>query len=267
MKQKLLAGISAGLLTAAALTPTAAAKTVPVTVDGQLLSDACYLAEGVTAVPLRALCDALGGWQLTWDGASQTAQAVSGAFSVTACADPAAVTVDDVAYGSSGVFLRNGRTYVPLRTVCESLGLSVSWDSALGGAAVTTGSGDEMAYSEEDLYWLSRIISAESRGESLLGQIAVGNVVLNRVASDAFPNTIRDVIFDRQDGVQFEPVSNGTVYGEPTAQSVAAAKAVLAGSDAAGRCLYFYAPALSKGAWINANRTYYTTIGCHRFYL
>ena len=43
--------------------------------------------------------------------------------------------------------------------------------------------------------------------------------------------------------------------------------AALAGTDIVGGCLYFYAPALSQGTWIRANRTYYTTIGCHRFYL
>ena len=46
-----------------------------------------------------------------------------------------------------------------------------------------------------------------------------------------------------------------------------AAKAALAGTDIVGGCLYFYAPALSQGTWIKNNRTYYTTIGCHRFYL
>ena len=95
----------------------------------------------------------------------------------------------------------------------------------------------------------------------------MGNVVLNRVASREFPNTIPGVIFDRVDGVQFEPVSNSTVYNTPTAQSVEAAKRVLNGERVVGNALYFYAPALSQGVWINANRTYYTTIGCHRFYL
>ena len=71
----------------------------------------------------------------------------------------------------------------------------------------------------------------------------------------------------RVDGVQFEPVSNGTVYKTPTAQAVEAARRVLAGEKVIGNALYFYAPALSQGVWINANRTYYKTIGCHRFYL
>ena len=104
-------------------------------------------------------------------------------------------------------------------------------------------------------------------GESLEGQIAVGNVVLNRVRSTEFPESVQAVVFDRKDGVQFEPVSNGSVYDEPTARSVLAAKAALAGTDIVGDCLYFYAPALSQGTWIKNNRTYYTTIGCHRFYL
>ena len=95
----------------------------------------------------------------------------------------------------------------------------------------------------------------------------MGNVVLNRVESGQFPDTIPGVIFDRVDGVQFEPVKNGTVYDEPTAQSVEAARRVLEGENVIGDALYFYAPALSQGVWINANRTYAQTIGCHRFYL
>ena len=58
------------------------------------------------------------------------------------------------------------------------------------------------SYNEDDVYWLSRIISAESRGEPLEGQIAVGNVVLNRVRSSAYPNTIYGVIFDRKHGTR-----------------------------------------------------------------
>ena len=106
------------------------------------------------------------------------------------------------------------------------------------------------------------------RSESFQGQLAVGSVVMNRVASDEFPDTIREVVFDCKDGVQFEPVSNGTIYDEPSPLSVTAARQILSGGESVvGDCLYFYAPALSQGKWINANRTYYTTIGCHRFYL
>ena len=62
-------------------------------------------------------------------------------------------------------------------------------------------------------------------------------------------------------------MSNGTIYLEPTASSVLAAKLALEGADVVGESLYFYAPALSAGSWIVKNCTYYATIGCHRFYL
>ena len=261
MKRTLTALLA--LLTALLLIqPAAAARTVPVTVDDALLPGTSYLESGVTSVPLRHLLDALGGWTVSWQ--SGQAVAVNGSRTVQARPGASSFTVNGASYPGT-VFLRNGRTYVPLRSLCEALGLSVQWDSDLGGAAVR--SGKVRSYDTEDLYWLSRVISAESRGESLEGQIAVGNVVLNRVRSAEFPDSVQAVVFDRKDGVQFEPVSNGSIYDTPTPRSVIAAKAALAGTDIVGDCLYFYAPALSQGTWIRANRTYYTTIGCHRFYL
>lgn len=253
-----------GLMAAASLSATArAARVVPVQVDGQTLSGVSYLEDGVTYVPLRYLLNALGGWEVRWDSEARAAVAVSGSARLTA--DPAENTVTVNGETLSGqVTVTDGRTYVPLRLVAEALGGTAEWDPWLGGAAVTSAGAE---YDAMDLYWLSRIISAESGGEPLRGQIAVGNVVLNRVESDEFPDTIPEVIFDRVDAVQFEPVENGTVYRTPTAQAVDAARRVLDGESVIGEAMYFYAPALSPGVWINANRTYYQTIGCHRFYL
>lgn len=260
MKKQLLCGLLAAALLSL---PARAARTVPVQVDGEPLAGTSHLENGVTYVPLRYLLDALGGWEITWDSGSARAVASNSQFRLTA--DPAADTVNVNGTEYAGkVYVENGRTYVPLRLVCNLLGGSAVWDPYLGGAAVTSPDAD---YDAVDLYWLSRIISAESRGEPLTGQIAVGNVVLNRVASDEFPDTIPGVIFDRVDAVQFEPVANGTVYQTPTAQSVEAAKRVLDGEVVLADAMFFYAPALSQGVWINANRTYDTTIGCHRFYL
>ena len=243
--------------------PAFAARNVQVQVDGTLLSARSYVENGVTYVPLRSLLDAFGGWDLEWDSMEQEAVAVSSSTRLTADPANSTVTLGDTTYDAR-VTVENGRTYVPLRLVTEALGGTAEWDPYLDGAAVTS---PEAAYDAADLYWLSHIISAESGAEPLEGQIAVGNVVLNRVASEEFPDTIPAVIFDRVDGVQFEPVENKTVYRTPTPQSVSAAKQVLDGADAIGDAMYFYAPALSQGVWINANRTYYKTIGCHRFYL
>lgn len=254
-----------GLLAALVLTlPARAARTVPVQIDGTELDAVCYLESGVTYVPLRALLDALGSWEVRWDSRQRAAVAVSGDSRLTA--DPAADTVTvDGETRSGRVTVQEGVTYVPLRAAAELLGGAVEWDAHFQGAAMTSGSAKHNAV---DFYWLSRIISAESRGEPLEGQIAVGNVVLGRVESGDFPDTIPAVVFDVADGVvQFEPVENGTVYMEPTEQSVEAARRTLEGEKSLEGALFFYAPALSEGAWINENRTYLTTIGCHRFYL
>ena len=253
-----------GLLAAASLSLSAdAARTVPVQVDGAHLQGTAYLENGVTYVPLRHLLDAFGGWEIAWDHGAQQAVAVSD--SVRLSADPAENVImigEEILKGR--VTVENGRTYVPLRLVTEALGGSTEWDPYLAGAAVTSANASHDAI---DLYWLSRIIYAESGAETLDGQIAVGNVVLNRMASKEFPDSIPGVIFDRVDGIQFEPVENGTVYKTPSARSVEAAIRVLQGENTIGSAMYFYAPALSQGIWINANRPYLKTIGCHRFYL
>ncbi|MBP3285278.1 MAG: cell wall hydrolase [Clostridia bacterium] len=117
------------------------------------------------------------------------------------------------------------------------------------------------------VYWLSRIIEAEAAGESLKGKVAVGEVILNRVRSDEFPNTIWTVIFDTKFGIQFEPVANGSIYNTPSAESIKAAKIALDGSNYVGKCLYFLNPRIAQSNWISKNRVYYTTIGNHDFYL
>lgn len=204
--------------------------------------------------------------QISWSGGA--ARATASGLDLTAVPGQNYLTVNDRAlYIPDGVRAANGRVMVPIRVLAKALGGSVDW-SREAGVTLTVGSGrpGSPSYTQDDLYWMSRIISAESQGESLLGKIAVGTVILNRVASDEFPNDIRSVIFDREWGVQFTPVANGTIYHEPTAESVLAAKLCLEGARAAGDSLYFLAPKLSSNHWIINNRQYVTTIGAHQFY-
>ncbi|MCL6612725.1 MAG: LysM peptidoglycan-binding domain-containing protein [Peptococcaceae bacterium] len=121
-------------------------------------------------------------------------------------------------------------------------------------------------YSQADVYWLSRIINAEARGESQLGQIAVGAVILNRVNSPQFPGTIKDVIFQYVNGIpQFSPVEDGTIYMEPTPSAVKAAYSALAGNDPTYGALYFYNPQLtSYHNWVRS-RPVTVVIGNHVF--
>ena len=250
-----------GLLAAASLClPVQAARPAGLQVDGELLQTAAYVEEGTAYAPLRDLLDALGGWTVWWDGSA--ARAVSEGASLSA--EPGGVlTVNGTRYPCV-VDVVDGRTYVPLRLTAEALGGSVRWDPWLDGAAVTSPHAEHDAM---DYYWLARIIHAESGGEALEGQIAVGNVVLNRVASEDFPDSVPEVIFDTENGVQFEPVANGSVANQPTDLSREAARRALEGENTVGQVLYFFAPALSQGSWIDASRVYRQTIGCHRFYL
>jgi N-acetylmuramoyl-L-alanine amidase len=122
-------------------------------------------------------------------------------------------------------------------------------------------------YTDQDLYWLSRIIEAEAKGESYTGKVAVGNVVLNRVKSSLFPNTVKGVIFEYYKGIpMFSPVENGTIYNTPDLESINAAKAALNGERPVGSATYFFNPSLSKGTWIVNNKTYVSKIGDHAFY-
>ncbi len=170
-------------------------------------------------------------------------------------------------YVPTGVKLEDGCVMVPVRTLCKALGAQVVWNGENGRIAITSGSGPitsgDSFYNQEDLYWLSRIIYAESGNQSLEGKIAVGNVVLNRVASTQFPNTVYDVIFQRN---QFTPASNGRIQKTPTAECVIAAKLALEGANTAGNALYFINPSISSSSWFSRNCTYVATIGAHAFF-
>ncbi len=122
-------------------------------------------------------------------------------------------------------------------------------------------------FDADSLYWLSRIICAESCIEPYKGKLAVGEVVLNRVKSPNYPNTVKGVVFDKRYAIQFEPVANGTVYNTPDDECIKAAKECLKGVNVVGDCLYFLNPLMSQSTWIQNNCRFVMTIGSHDFYL
>lgn len=171
---------------------------------------------------------------------------------------------------SPATIMTNGRMYVPLTIVAKALGLEYTYTANgrianLRGSIKPLTSGSSF-YRSDEVYWLSRIISAESRGEPLLGQIAVGSVVMNRVKSSQYPNTIWSVIFDRKYGVQFSPILDGSIYNTPTESAVIAAKITLEGYRVNSSALFFLHPRLSSSSWIPKNRDYLFSIGKHDFY-
>ncbi|NLS44679.1 MAG: hypothetical protein GX969_02925 [Firmicutes bacterium] len=112
-----------------------------------------------------------------------------------------------------------------------------------------------------DLELMARVISAESKGEPYIGQVAVGAVILNRLDHPHFPNTISGVIFEPD---AFTAVSTGHVWGSPESSSYRAAQDAISGWDPSGGAIYYYNPAKATNWWV-ATRSYIVQIGKHIF--
>jgi len=231
-----------------------------------------YISKGTVFSPIRLMSDIFEG-DIKWDDNTKTATLTHNGdiLLFTNDSNIAEINGEKVKMPAKSHII-NGRLFVPVRFAAEQLGNTVDWDKTYYKVNITTkhSVSDEFkkhSYYEDNIFWLARIIEAESSGEPLHGKIAVGNVVLNRVNSKHYPNSIYDVIFDRKFGTQFQPVSNGTIYNTPSSESVVASKKALRGENTAGECLYFLNPKISTNTWIINNRTYYKTIHNHDFYL
>lgn len=114
---------------------------------------------------------------------------------------------------------------------------------------------------ESEAYLLARLIHGEARGEPYVGKVAVAAVVLNRVKSPSFPNTIAGVIY--QPGA-FDAVWDGQINLMPDSDSIRAAKDAMNGWDPSGGSLYYYNPSTATNAWI-WSRQVQLSIGKHAF--
>lgn len=248
------------------------AAPVNLTFEGQaVLSGEAAIINSVTYVPLRSFAELAGADSITWNPSTKTATVKKGATTLTVTDGAYYIVASGrYFYTSQKVLNINNRLFVPVRPLAKAFCIDVDWN-ANSRTVVLTSTGKTLVsgaqfYNSDDLYWLSRIINAEAGGESLYGQIAVGNVVLNRVAHKQFPNTVYGVIFDRVGGVQFTPVALGTIYRTPSASSIIAAKICLEGTSISNEILFFMNPRISTSNWISKNRPFAFTIGNHDFY-
>ncbi len=252
------------------LDPNAPWALVSAVVDGRRVLGA-RLIDSLTYLPLRSVCEDAG-YSVSWDAATKTAAVSGEKLQMTVKLGGTYLVANGrYIYLNGTVQLCDGMLYVPSRPLAKALGWSVEWDGSTRTATFTsTGetikSGDEF-YNESEVKWLAKIITAEAGGEPFLGQIAVGAVVLNRMRSPKYPNTIYGVIFDRVGGVQFEPTLNGSIWRDPSANAVIAAKLALEGTNPVGGSLFFLNPSIAKSSWIQRNRTFFVRIGHHDFYL
>lgn len=129
------------------------------------------------------------------------------------------------------------------------------------GLDSSSGGGSYGSYSSSDIWLLAKVIEAEARGESYVGQVAVGAVVLNRVESASFPDSISGVVY--QAGA-FSAVTDSNWSVSPSATSRKAAQDAINGWDPSYGCLYYYNPAKTSNRWIRT-RPVVTTIGSHVF--
>ena len=227
---------------------------------------------GVVYVPVQRFADLFGSFTTTYEQATERVTIKGKNLSVEVKVGDPYITVNErIFYTGHKVLSLGGWIFVPLASMSKAMGAQSSVKKGYYEAYVTSGDPSSVAwassyYNSTDLYWLSRIISAEAKGEPLAGQIAVGNVVLNRVRSSSFPNTVKGVIFDTKYGTQFSPTANGTIYNTPTSSAVMAAKICLEGYSLSTKALYFFNPSIATSSWISRTRPYIMTIGNHQFY-
>lgn len=202
------------------------------------------------------------------DGES-AANVVEETLNLTAQAGGSYIVANDrYLYAEDGLILLNGSIAAPIRVMAKVFNLTVNYDSeaqvilldhqAGANAYLTCGA---WFYNNDTLYWLSRIINAEGGNQPLEGQLAVGNVIMNRLADPRFPDTIYDVLFQKN---QFTPASTGSIMNEPNASSTIAAKLVMDGAQVVPTALFFNRA--GQSCYASRTRDYVTTIGAHAFY-
>lgn len=220
---------------------------------------------GIAYAAIRPVAQALDPMvEVLWDG--QTATLVHwGVMSLTATPGMSyVVTNERYLYVPNQVVTVNGSVMLPLDVLCKAFDATCishadgSFDLFTGSGALAYGG---QFYDSSDLYWLSRIINAESGNQPLNGKIAVGNVILNRVKDSRFPNSVYSVIFQKN---QFTPARTGSINRTPNAESVLAAKLCLDGAVALDNVLYFNQKGLR--CWAASNRPFVATIAGHNFY-
>lgn len=224
--------------------------------------------KGITYVSLAVMTRQLApNAQISWDGSAATV--VTDNLTLTA-------KVGELYVEANGRYLyvpelvqinQSNQVIVPLRVIAKAFDASVGYDAATGLTTVTGGSGGILSgdafYNTDDLFWLSRVIHRESGNQPMEGRMAVGNVVLNRVADPAFPGTVEGVLAQKN---QFTTYKSGVLAAtNPSEKSTIAAKLVMDGGEVEEtRGATFFDS--GSNSWAARNKRHIATIGGHKFY-
>lgn len=176
-------------------------------------------------------------------------------------------------YSANGFPCINGRVYVPV-SLAERL-FSVTaciQDGCIhvntSGICLPSGWAGyyEDTFGEDSVWWLSHIIHAEAYREGFEGHLGVGNVVMNRVASPLYPDTVAEVVSDTDYGLQFDGTTDEAFEEEPDSVSLITAYLALEGYSVVGDSLFFIVPEACDITWFEQSLEYYTDIDNLRFY-
>ena len=165
--------------------------------------------------------------------------------------------------------------YLPLDAIRRIFGIDAELvgedriDISTRQCRFITGSEDyyKLNMSAEYQYWLPRIIAIETVDEPMAGKIGVGNVILNRVKSPRYPDTIYRVLYDNNTGVQFAPATTGALKAKlEDEESRIAACLIYEGYNTVGDSLFFANPENNGDYWFRTNCILVVTIGRHEFF-
>ena len=244
-------------------------KQLDLYINGSAARAKALVINSTVYLPARVFFESLGA-KVTYSSSTKTLT-VSAAGLEFSATDGGFVTYANgrplFSFGRSTI-MSDGRMYIPATALTKASGTSFIKNNSsvsITGKLSPLLAADKY-YKADEVFWLARIITAEARGESLLGQIAVGNVIMNRVASSLYPNTIYGVIFDRKWGVQFSPVLDGSIYNTPTYTATLAAQICLEGLRLSDDAMFFLNPVTAESNWIVKSREYLYSIGGHDFY-
>jgi len=206
-----------------------------------------YVKNDRTYVPVRFVAEALGA-KVDWVGEEKKVIITTEETTIEMFQQSCEMYVNgEKKVMDAEVEVLGGRTMVPVRFAAEELGYTVEWDESTysvliykEGAEVPAASIYNRPYTDEDIIWLARIIKVEGGSLSIAGKVGIANVVLNRVKSSRFPDTIYDVIFDADYSVQFPPAHKESFRElEVSGDCVIAAKMALEGINNVDCCLFF----------------------------
>ncbi|MBD2868776.1 cell wall hydrolase [Paenibacillus arenilitoris] len=216
-----------------------------------MMDEAPFIFEGRMYIPLRHVAELMHA-KVYWNAATETAELQTVQPAVVA--DGYGLAEIGEQYGSSSAELLKRNGLESAESVKAGTELRVVVPAVLANEAEP--------FTEKDLQLLAKITQIEAGSESYEGQLGVANVILNRVKSSSFPDTIHGVIYA---GSQFPPAHNGLLdKSKPNASVLRAAKDALNGKNNVVGAVYFFNPEISKGSfWSSLDVV--ATIGHHSF--